>query len=102
MATTFIVAIPDSYTCRGITFLPQQYSGPVPAGEYDVLDAQDVTYSDLGTIRRGRGVPLVNMETGATWYVSVQVGEFLTREHARDVATMSSETAANCRASEGA
>lgn len=82
MATALIVDIP-AYTCRGITFLPQQFTGSVPAGEYDVLEEQDLLYCDLGKFKQGRAVPVVNIATGDTWYVGVQVAEFLVNEHRR-------------------
>ena len=83
--TATIVCIPDRYTCRGITFLPhgQQFKGSVPAGEYDILDPQDVCYSDLGRASRTSAYPLVNIATGEKWYVSLNVGKFLMEEHLR-------------------
>ncbi len=85
MAQANIVTIPDRYTCRGITFLPhgQQFSGSVPAGEYDVMGETDVCYSDLGVSKRTTAVKLVNIENGEKWYVSLAVGAYLLEEHKR-------------------
>jgi hypothetical protein len=81
-----IITIPDRYTCRGLTFLPhgQQYTGPVPPGEYDMLGECDVCYSDLGQSKRGRAEMLVRAGTGERWYVGLEVGAYLRREHVRE------------------
>lgn len=85
MAQANIVTIPDCYTCRGLTFLPQQCCGPVPAGEYDVLDEMLLDYTDLGRLKSGPAVPLVNIATGDKWYVGVQIAQFLLAEHKRPI-----------------
>lgn len=79
MTQATIVTVPDDYTVRGITFLPQQFTGSIPAGDYDVLGETDVTYSDLGKPKTSRGVLLVNVATGAKWYVGVAVADWLLR-----------------------
>ncbi len=85
MATATIVLIPDRYTCRGITFLPngQQMSLGLPKGEYDVVCECNLTYSDLGKTKMGRACMLVNIDNGEKWYVGVEIGKWLTECHLR-------------------
>lgn len=85
-----IVVIPSLYTCRGITFLPgtnQQYTGPVPPGEYDVIGEAEVTYSDLGRAKTTTACLIVNIANGEKWWVGLQVGDWLLSEHKRPPAT---------------
>lgn len=76
-----LVSIPDCYTCRGMTFLPQQFVGPVPRGEYELAGPIDVDYSDLGKPTRTTAELLVNTATAERWYVSPYVAKFLLEEH---------------------
>lgn len=82
-ATGTFVVIPDRYTCRGLTFLPhgQQMTGSVPAGTYDVGGECDLCYTDLGVSKRGRAVPITNIDTLEKWYVGPAVALFLLKEH---------------------
>lgn len=84
MSLAQLITIPDAYTCRGITFLGtgQQFSGGVPAGEYDVGEECDLQFSDLGRLRTNRAVPIVNIATADKWYVGVQIASWLLDVHA--------------------
>ena len=91
------VTIPN-YTCRGLTWLSngQQVCTSLPEGTYFVMDAIDLTYTDLGRPKTGRAVPLVHTGTAEKWFVGVQIAEWLLGEHAMPPATQ-----ANCNASTG-
>ena len=85
MAQANIVVIPDRYTARGITFLAhgQQCTTGLPAGEYDYICDTEVCYTDLGKPARTKAAMLVNIATAEKWYVSLNVAEFLLRDHKR-------------------
>lgn len=84
MAIANIIEVP-ARSFRGLTYLPngQQFSSWLPKGEYDVIGETDLTYSDLGTVKRASAVQLVNIATAEKWYVGVEAAEQLEREHKR-------------------
>jgi hypothetical protein len=85
MATATIVSIPDRYTCRGVTWLAngQQCTLGVPKGEYDMLGECNLTYTDLGRLKEGKGYKMQNIANGEIWYVGIEVAGFLMRDHLR-------------------
>lgn len=71
------ITIKRSDCVRGLTFLPQQYGGTVPAGAYDVHPVREIRYSDLGRPMTSPAVLIVNQKTGAEWFVAPAVADRL-------------------------